>query len=54
MEKKGEKARKLSDVWKGFYPFNEDQVTMKQGAAKRRVPRRDMRWGPGLGVSRKY
>ena len=27
---------------------------VKQGAAKRRAPRRDLWWGPGLGVSRKY
>ena len=30
------------------------EVEVKQGAAKRRAPRRDLWWGPGLGVSRKY
>ena len=27
---------------------------LKQGAAKKRVPGRDLVWGPELGVSKKY
>ena len=42
------------DCFSGDFSWNSAAFLMKQGAATRRAPRRDLWWGPGLGVSRKY